>query len=89
MTEEESRSLCESEDGVLCSGKGKNLQLSYPMAVPWQKKMITFRQTNVCGSGLLFSNPFFKRHVLLKGCYIQLCNALTSILSTPTTAVHA
>ena len=80
MTEEESRSLCESADGILCSGKGKNWHLSYPMSVPHQRKMIMFRKTNVHGRGLLFSNPFFQRHLLLKGCYIWLRNALTSIL---------
>lgn len=81
MTEEESRSLCESADGILCSGKGKNWQLSYPMSVPRQKKTITFWKTNVHGSGLLFSNPFFQRHLLLKGSSVWLRNMLTSLLS--------
>lgn len=81
MTEEESRSLCESADGILCSGKGKNRQLSCLMSVPWQRKMVMFWKINVHGSGLLFRNPFLQRHLLLKGCYICMFNALTSILS--------
>jgi len=81
MTEEESRSLCESADGILCSGKGKNWQLSYPMSVPRQRKTTMFWKTKVHGSGLLFRNPCLQRHLLLKGCYIWLHNALTSILS--------
>lgn len=60
MTEEESRSLCESADGILCSGKGKNWQLSHPMSVPLQRKTIRFWKTNVLGCGLSFSNPFFQ-----------------------------
>lgn len=83
MTEEESRSLCESADGMLCSGKGKNQQLSYLMSVPWQGKMVMFWKANVRGSGLLFSNPFLQRHLLLKRCYIWLCNAHIHFVQHP------
>lgn len=60
MTEEESRSLCESADGILCSGKGKNWQLSYPMSVPAGGKRSCSRRLTCMAVGCCLVTLSFK-----------------------------
>lgn len=79
MTEEESRSLCESADGVLCSGKGKDWQLIYSTAVPLQKKWSDSGRLMCMKLGCCLVTLSKAR--VIKRIYIWLCHALTSILS--------